>query len=287
MTCPKCGNGIYKGDILCTNCNYPVAMMSGVSTPNINYQTAPQTNEIQVEYVEQTTVKPMVQPPPQPKTSSLKNTNNKYSNYGESKKAITSLKFIIPIIIGLIALIFVGYGIFSFVRTIILDKKGQQLQENLSYYKIEFDDFMYEIPGDLTYQKEQNKKTLYISDYDIRWEMSIQVINATYSSARSRKASIKSYFQSIDYEVGNIIEEVHGSSTYLILEATKNNKNYLLAITKAGDSSKCFGISIINKDNIIDYAYLEKVSDILSNAKYQKSSNSENKIDFDFNNALK
>ena len=78
MTCPKCGNGIYKGDILCTNCNYPVAMMSGVSTPNINYQTAPQTNEIQVEYVEQTTVKPMVQPPPQPKTSSLKNTNNKY-----------------------------------------------------------------------------------------------------------------------------------------------------------------------------------------------------------------
>jgi len=288
MTCPKCGNVIYKGDIFCSKCNYPIAMMSGLPQTNNQVQNnIPQPKEIQVGYIEPTVMQPMITPPPQPSTNLKKTTNNKYSNYGEGKKAITSLKFIIPIIIGVLVLIFVVYGIFSFVKTIIEDKKGIQIQEEFSNYKLEFDSFVYELPGNLTYQKEQNKKTLYISDYDFTWEMSIQVINSNYSSVRSRKASIKSYFQSLGYVVGNVIEETYGSATYLILEAKKNNKNYLLAVTKAGNSSKCFGISIYNDDNIIDYTYLQTVSDILSTAKYQKNNNNENKIDFDFNNALK
>ena len=169
----------------------------------------------------------------------------------------------------------------------ITDKKNQDLQEQVIAYQIEFNNFLYEIPGEYTYQKESNTNTLYINDSNFSWEMSIQVMNSTYSSVRSRKASLKSYFQSLGYQVSEI-EEVEYGSTYLVLEAKKKNKNYLLAVTKAGDSSKCFGISISTKENMIDYTYLEKVSNILKNVKYKQSNKvQENKIDFNFTNALK
>lgn len=287
MNCPKCGNTIYQGDITCGKCNYPVAMMSGeVKKTNIVQSSPISTQEINVPYIEPIEApKPFITPPP-PKPDMPKNKNT-YSNYGEGKKAVTSLKFIFPILIGIIVLIFVLIGIFIFIKSLVSDKKSQELQEQITAYQVEFNNFLYEIPGNYTYQKESNTNTLYINDSNFSWEMSIQVINSTYSSVRSRKASLKSYFQSLGYQVSEI-EEVEYGSTYLALEAKKKNKNYLLAVTKAGDSSKCFGISISTTENMIDYTYLEKASNILKNTKYQQNNKEkENKIDFNFANALK
>lgn len=289
MTCPKCGNFIRQGDILCSKCNYPVAMMSGEVSQNIQREPMHEVKEIKVPYIEpkEEVKSPMMPVAPPPNVSKVQNKNT-YSNYGEGKKAITSFKFIFPIVVGIIAVILVACGVFAFIKLFVLEKKEQMELGQVTSYQIEFNDFLYELSDDLTYQKEKNKKTLYISDSLFTWEMSIQVIDSTYSSARSRKASLKSYFRSLNYQASEVVEAKYGSSTYLILEAKKNNKNYLLAVTKAGDSSKCFGISISNQKNEIDYTYLEKVSDILSNAKYQKDNTAtENKIDFDFENALK
>lgn len=288
MTCPKCGNFIRQGDILCSKCNYPVAMMSG-ETSSSEREPIQEIQQIKVAHIEpKEEIQSPMMPVKTPPIISKGNNKNTYSNYGEGKKAITSFKFIFPIVVGVIAVMLVASGVFAFIKLFVSEKKEQIELGQITAYQIEFNDFLYELSDDLTYHKENNKKTLYISDSNFTWEMSVQVIDATYSSVRSRKASLKSYFRSLNYEVSEIVEAKYGSSTYLILEAKKNNKNYLLAVTKAGDSSKCFGISIFNDKNDIDYTYLEKVSDILSNAKYQKDkATNENKIDFDFENALK
>jgi hypothetical protein len=111
-------------------------------------------------------------------------------------------------------------------------------------------------------------------------------MSATYSSIRSSKASIKGYFQSLGYQVSDIIEETYGISTYLTMTAVKNKTNYIFAITKAGDSSKCFGISIENNTNTLDKTTLERISTVLSNAKYQGKTQ-EKTVEFNFQDAIK
>lgn len=293
MNCPRCGNVIYQGDISCRACGCPVAMMSG--QPGETSPVIPEKKEspkpvisnqsIESFYTDMASMHQQVVPPK--KEAKIPKKEVSY-HYGEAEKAFKSPKFIIPIIIGLFVLLGISYGIFQLVTSIYQNQKEKEEQFSISSYKIEFQNFLYEIPGDMTYQKSSANKTLYLRDANDTYEVSIQVMNSTYSSVRSRKASLKSYFQSLGYTVSDVQEESYGSSTYLLMEASKKNKNYLLGIAKAGDSSKCFGISILTTENTIGYEYLEKLGRILTEATYQANNTSvESTIDFDFSNALK
>ena len=286
MYCPKCGAKINNGDILCENCKYPVAFMSGTpvkeeKTFNQEYVEYKPTTNIEIPPIEPTVhVKaPTVEPP--------KKINNKkigYQNYGEAKQAIFSIKFLIPVIIGVIFLIFVIIGIFDIVKTKIKEKQELEQREEIKTYKLEFNNFIYEIPNEYSYQKNNTKSTLFLTKEDIT--ITIQVMDATFSSVKSSKASIKSYFQSKGYSVSKVEESVYDNTSYLVLDAKKGTKNYVLAVTKAGDSSKCFGVSITKTDEKIDETYLENISSILKNAKYQNKQ-TETDMDFDFKEVIK
>lgn len=291
MTCPNCGATIYPGDIACRQCRYPVAMMSG----NVSVKTTPVVPEAKPPMIEEVgpvqvnatgTYSPKMATPVQ-KEQMPRTNKNTFHNYGVGKQAITSPKFLIPIFIGVIVTFFVVYGAYSFFHMIYQGEKEKQADLNLSSYAIDFDKFTLELMGDMTYQKANSKKTLYIWDADGAYEASIQIISATYSSARSRKASLKSYFQSLGYTVSEIEEEKIGSATYLTMNATKNKKQYVLAVTKAGNSSMCFGISLLATDMNQSKQYLEYLSPVFSEAKYQNKVSSDEKVEFDFSEALK
>ncbi len=295
MNCPKCGFPIYQGDIACRNCHLPIAQMSGISptiTPHQKEQIIQEVQTIQTPYIEPTRMEPSYIPkesmPIPPISEPVNHSNDQFKNYGEGQKAITSIRFLLPILLGVIALGIVSFGIITFISTIVEDKKARYDQEQVINYQIEFNNFLYTIPTEYTYKKESSTNTLYISDEENSFEMAIQVMDATYSSVRSRKASLKSYFQSIGYTVGDVIEQTYANTSYLVLEASKSKKNYILAVTKAGDSSKAFGVSIKTSSNVFDYTILETVSSILTTAEYQKesSSNSQN-VDFDFSDIVK
>lgn len=283
MICPKCKNSILPGDVACRNCRYPVAMMSGM---NVSNPTPPpiEPPKEEVKKVEVKEVTPFIPPLPKKEERVVKEKNNLYSNYGEAKKAITSMKFILPIIIGIIFLFLIGFGIVLTIRSITKERASNPTIEE--HYNIEYQDFIYELENDMTYYKDQISNTLYLQDKDSN--ISIQIIDATYSSTRSRKASLKSYFQSLGYQVSEIKEENVQNTMYLTMEAKKKNKTYLFAITSTENTSKCFGVSILMKENLMAVEQLEKINPILKGAKYQKKTSPiKEKVDFQFKDALK
>lgn len=294
MNCPKCGYPIYQGDIACRSCHMPVMAMNSIPKE----QAAPKQEikrevaNIQTPYIEPTRVEPSYIPKdmiqPVPKVEHQKEQKEYFNNYGEGKKAITSIKFLLPILIGVIVLALVIYGTVAFISTLIDDNRIDPGRDEIVHYQIEFDNFLYTIPNEYIYQKEKSTQTLHISDSDSSWTSSIQVMDATYSSIRSRKASLKSYFQSIGYTVGEVFENTYGSTSFLTIEAKKDRNNYILAVSKAGDSSKSFGIVIKTNDNKINYGILELVSEITAKAEYQNSINSSDKVvDYDFSSIFK
>ncbi len=279
MHCPKCGEVINNGDILCSKCGYPVAFMSGSNTSE-NRQAQVQVQDY-IEYKEPVPNSPVLAykaPSPKQEKKEAKPTQEKYEN-GESKKAVFSLKFIVPVIIGTLVLVGILIGIFDIVKSKIKEAQELKTREEVKTYKLEFNNFMYEIPNEYSYQKNNTTATLFLSKDDL--SITIQTIDATFQSIKSSKASLKSYFQSKGYNVGEVKEINIKNSTYLTLDAKKKNKSYLLAVTKA-TQSKCFGVSI-NKDSIDE---LENISSIISSAEYQNK-NTEQNIDFDFKEVIK
>ncbi len=287
MNCPNCGSPIKEGEIMCSTCRMPVALMSG--TPVSPSPIVPTT--VEPTYDTKGTIPSM----PYQESAPIQTENvqedlasNQYKNYGEGKKAVTSLKFLVPILFGMILLVFVVFGIYMVIKTYIQDKKIDPKEEVISTYQIEFGEYMYTLSGDLTYSKDSSSHLFHIAPSDNTWSSSLQVIPTTYASARGQKAALKSYFQSTGYTVSEVEEQVYGDSSFLLLKATKGRKKYLLAVTKAGESPNCFGIVIERQDNEYGYDVLETLAKITTNVKYEKQTTSgKGQVDFDFTNALK
>lgn len=286
MDCPKCGSHINSGDIVCPNCRYPVAMMSGnvtnvtpdvvfAQTEEVAPPMPPFEGPIEVNKIDDRMSETIVMP------QVTNNINEEYKN-GEGAKAITSVKFLIPIFAGVIALGLVSFGIITFIKTIIIDNKVDNNIVLDDSYQLEFNNYVFDIPSDMQAKKDDTSKTLYLYDQNATYEISIQTLNYTYQGARTNKTTIMGYFQTLGYITSDMLENAYNNTAFLTLDATKKDKKYLLAITKAGDSSKCFGISILSDDNL-NINHLEEIIPILKNAKYQKSSENDTDLDFNFN----
>lgn len=293
MNCPKCGYPIYQGDIACRSCHMPVMAMNSIPKEQAvpKQEIKREVATIQTPYIEPTRVEPSYIPkdmiPTIPKVEKSKEKKEHFNNYGEGQKAVTSIKFLLPILIGIIVLGLVAYGLVTFVSTLVDDNKINYDSTEIVHYQIEFDNFLYTIPNEYVYQKENSTQTLHISDNNSTWTASIQVMDSTYSSIRSRKASLKSYFQSIGYTVGEVYENTYGNTSFLTIEATKNKKNYILAVSKAGNSSKAFGMVIKTSDNEINYDILQLISEITTKVEYQNKTTNDKTVDFDFSKIFK
>lgn len=223
--------------------------------------------------------------------SNSMNTENKpeYDNYGEPQKAITSVNFILPIIIGIVAMAIVAFGLLYTFGYIVDNKKPNTDEDVVAYYTVEFNNFEYTIPSKYVFRKDATNKTLYIAASDDSWIVSIQNMNINYSNASSQKSTINSYFQTIGYTINKTEEKELEGVDYIVMEATKNNRNILLAVTKAGDSNKTFGISVQTNDNKLNYSILSELSSIYTEATYISSmtNKDEDAVDFNFSNAIK
>lgn len=286
MNCPNCGSPIKEGEIMCSTCRMPVALMSG--NPVSPTPISPSIPE--ATYVNPaTTVSSMAQQTPTyVEDTPEANASNQYKNYGEGKKPVTSLKFIIPILAGMFLLLFVLFGIYMVVKMYVQDQKNDPSKNTLSTYQVDFNGYIYTLSGDLTYSKDTASNLFHIALSDNSWSSSFQVIEATYASAKIRKNALKSYFQSLGYIVSDAEEEMYEGASFLLFDAKKGAKEYLLAVTPAGDSSNCFGIVIETQDHTYDYDLLETIAKITTNVKYERPNTTEKgKVDFDFTNVLR
>ena len=287
MNCPNCGSPIKEGEIMCPTCRMPVALMSG--NPVVPTPISPNITE--PTYVDPaTTVTSMttMEMPTYVEETKEATASNQYKNYGEGKKPVTSLKFIIPILLGMALLVFVIFGIYMVVNMYVQDKKSDPSMSTLSNYQVDFNGYIYTLSGDLTYSKDTALNLFHVAVSDNAWSSSFQVIASTYASATMRKSALKSYFQSLGYTVSDAKEQMHGGTSFLLFEAKKGQKKYLLAVTPAGDSSNCFGIVIETQDNVYGYDLLDKLARITTNVKYETPNTTEKgQVDFDFTNVLK
>lgn len=286
MNCPNCGSIVKEGEIMCSTCRMPVALMSG--SPVSPTPIAPSMPE--ATFVDPaTTVSSMAQQTPTyveeiPESS----TNDLYKNYGEGKKPVTSLKFILPIVLGMALFLFVLFGIYMVVKMYVQDQKSDPSTNTLSTYQVDFNGYIYTLSGDLTYHKDTASNLFHIALSDNSWSSSLQVIESTYANAKIKQNALKSYFQSLGYTVSNAEEEEYEGASFLLFEATKGAKNYLLAVTQAGDSPNCFGIVIETQDDTYDYELMEMIAKITTNVKYERTDTSgKEKLDFDFTKVLR
>ncbi len=286
MICPKCGSPCKLEDVVCPTCQIPIATME----KERDKSTFPfPTQEGEATYIDPNTSVPYI-PYQEIQTASEGTTkqNDMYSNYGEGKKAITSLKFLIPILIGIMMSIFVSFGVYNVVSMYFEDKKSSLKEEDLSSYQVEFNGFLYTLSGDFTYSKDFATSLLHLSTSDNLWNATLQVIDSDYSLIQTKKNFLKTYFQSQGYTIFLVQEETYGESDFITLQAKKADKNYLLAVTKAGSSSLSFGIVIEKEDNQFGYDVLSKIAVITRNAKYEKKEMTrKGSVDFDFTDALK
>ena len=287
MNCPNCGTPIKEGEIMCSACRMPVALMSG--NPTAPTPIAPSTStSTYVDPASTVTSMSSMEMPTYVEKDSEATLSNQYKNYGEGKKPVTSLKFILPILMGTLLLIFVLFGVYMVVKMYVQDRKSNPSESTLATYQVDFNGYIYTLSGDLTYSKDTASNVLHIDLSDNTWSSSLQIIESTYASARGRKNALKSYFQSLGYIASDVKEQKYGDGVFLLLEATKKQKKYLLAVTQAGDSSNCFGIVIEKQDNTYGYDLLETIAKITTNVKYERTNTTgKGNVDFDFTNVLK
>lgn len=277
MNCPQCGSPISKSAVMCPICQMPVALMSGtkgnpeVITPPLNSTPS--------------SVEPFMHPVIRPSNENREPVAEMYKNYGEGKKAITSLKFVLPIFIGILLSIGVAFGVYSVVKMYIQDNKIEPILENKSY-QVEWNDFTYTLDSIYTYSKP-SPSLLEISTSENTWSVTLQIIPISYTSVQTKKNQLKSYFTSLGYTTGNVNESVYNGISFITLEATKGTKKTLLAVTKAGNSNLTFGLVLTKQKNTFGYDLLESLSMITTNAKYEKKETIKENLDFDFKEALK
>lgn len=277
MNCPKCGSPIGKGDLACPVCNMPIALMQGTQRVQ-EVITPPLKNE--PSSMEPYMHTPIVNPP-------VTEREEIYKNYGEGKKAFTSFKFLIPIVIGIFMTIGVGFGVYYVAKLYITDQKENKEEESLTPYQVTFATFTYTLDGTYTYSKDTASNLFHLSTSDNNWNASLQVVEKSYASIVKQKNAIKSYFTKKGYTINNVNEQIYQGTPFLTMEATKSGKNYLLALTKAGDSSYTFGIVIETRENTFGYDLFDSLSTITSHAKYEKKeTNKKEPLQFDFKEAV-
>ena len=278
MNCPKCSNPIGKGDVVCSVCNMPVALMRG-TTKKAEVITPPLNKE--PSYVD-----PYMHASITSKQTSVE-TEEVYQNYGEGKSAITSLKFLMPIFIGIVMMILVGYGIYSVARLYMGEQNGNKERENFSSYQVAFDEFIYTLDGRYTYSKDSLAHVFHLSTSENSWNISLQVVEMSYDKVKMRKDKIKSYFTKKGYTINNINEQFYQETPFLTMEAMKGEKKYLLALTKAGNSTYTFGIVIETQENTFGYSVFDFLPTITSSAKYEeKETIKKDALPFDFKEAI-
>lgn len=263
MNCKKCGAPILEGDQFCKGCGAAVNEQNAQNNIESNPNTFNNVNQ------------PMNMGQP------MNNYNNgtTYQPSYPTQQKNNSTKYIL---IGIGAVILIGIVILIFILTgkkgtvtnpnEDLNNGGTTVVNNTSTYKVNFSNFTFNIPNDYVYTTKNNMMLL--SDSSGTWAAAVGVLDgASYSQLFINKNSIQKSLISNGYSSSAAVEKTLKGRSFITVETSKNNNNVLVAYSDAG-MNMIFGVEIYTVNNDYDYNVLEKVADILNDAKYNATSNS-------------
>lgn len=256
MNCKKCGAPILEGDQFCKGCGAAVNEQNAQNNIESNPNTFNNANQPMNNYNNGTTYQPSY-PTPQ------KNNSTKYILIGIGA----------VILIGIVILIFILTGKKETVTNPNenLNNGGTTVVNNTSTYKVNFSNFTFNIPNDYVYTTQNNMMLL--SDNSGSWAVGITIIDGSYSQLFINKNSLQKTLKNGGYTSSAAVEKTIKGRSFITTEISKNGNNMLAAYSDAS-MNKIFTLVIYTVNNNYDYNVLEKVADILNNAKYNATSNS-------------
>lgn len=232
MNCKKCGNPLLESDQFCKNCGAPV---NEINAQNQFYgMQQPINNGIIEEQM-----------------------NNYNSQSTDDKNIKNNNKKTLLMILGLIIIVAV-------ILIIVLVGNNNNNSNKNSNYEVEFREFLFKIPVNLTYLAETDHMVLI--NKEKTQKINIQVIEGNYNDFSAKKDLLKDMYESINYNCKIELKTIEGIN-FTILELTKDDTNGLYVITEA-NSTNLFGITIYNTNNEYDYNLLETIASILSETEY-------------------
>lgn len=261
MNCKKCGAPILEGDQFCKGC--------GAAVNEQNAQNNIESNQNNFNNVNQ-----------QMNMSQPMNNYNNGTSYQPSYQPSqnNSTKYILigigaVILIGLVILIFILTGKKETVTTPNenLNNGGTTVVNNTSTYKVNFSNFTFNIPNDYIYTTQDN--VMLLTDSSGSWAVGITIIDGAYSKLLINKNSLQKNFEKDGYTSNAAVEKTIKGRAFITTEISKSGNNMLTAYSDAG-MNMIFTLVIYTTNNNYDYDILEKVADILNDAKYNATSNS-------------
>lgn len=153
----------------------------------------------------------------------------------------------------------------------INNKDDKKIEEGLynkvvsinSVTDVEFNDYVYSIPDNYTYEIDDDK--LIITDLD-SWAANIQIIDKKYSDILLIKNKIKSRLEDYGYAVNDVIEINHDSRNLLVVEIVGSNTRRMIFYTKL-DKYKTYAIEFVSNLDSIDYTIIDNIIPILNTVK--------------------
>lgn len=184
----------------------------------------------------------------------VNNENVKNSNKNEVIILVSVLALILIVVLG-----------FIFVPKLLKNNNNEVVS---SGYKINFDEFTFNISDDLTYSINDNK--LAIADNNSTWKIEMAIVEASYNQLKENMSQLQNYFQKSGFvskpaEIKNL-----GGVEYITVELASSGINFLGAYTKM-TASKTAWIVVYDQDNEFNYDILTKLSSIISNATFSES----------------
>jgi len=184
----------------------------------------------------------------------VNNENVKNNNKNKVIILVSALVLILIVVLG-----------FIFVPKLLKKDNDAIVSEG---YKINFDEFTFNISDDLTYSINDNK--LAIADKNITWRLEMVIVEASYNQLKENMSQLQNYFQKNGFmskpaEIKNL-----DGVEYLTIELSSDGTNLLGAYTKM-TANKTAWVIAYDQDNEFNYDILTKLSSIISNATFSES----------------
>lgn len=304
MNCSNCGNVLNENDKFCANCGTPISQESATNQGDFNIQQGVSEN---VNLGNEPTVQQNFngnlnygQPQPvnqgygQPINQNYgQSVNSNYGNYQnyQNKPQKGGAGKIVPIIAVVLVFLVIGGVVIGMTlmktssksadkkkgkdskveKTVdkTEDKTEEVEEEVVLPYKVTFDNFNLEIPGDMLYKDDITSLVVY--DKEETWASRLEFEMGNFEAIKADKASLQSAVESVGYIVNKVEDRTIGGAEYITLEVDNAGQCGVMGVTKVNDMYFSV-VTAMRVDNELDYTLLEKSASIISSATYIESS---------------
>ena len=304
MNCKNCGSPLTAEDRFCRNCGATVNEQIAQSNQNLSdnnnrfiFENQNNSNmQSNVENYNQSmnnSGNNYTQPMNNNGNNYTQPMNNYNNNYGNNQNN-NSARNIIFIVAGVIVVIIIA--VIAVIAIMKFNGKnnntdvpnsgnstnaptGTPTTNVTSSYKVSFMKFTFTIPDTMDYEIDDD--TLFIGDLDGTWMIQLTIFSGNFSVLKGNRYAVQTGFLSEGVTASTPEVKTLGGHEYLTLELSTIGDRALGAYTQL-NSTNIAWILVTNQDNQIDYNILEKITPIITSAKYGNStSNMESTHTFD------